>query len=204
MEHEQQGMAPAMTALVEVLGYYKHQATAFEAQMWSNVIAEVGDEAVVRFLQAHVQRSPFAPKVNEAMAMLRPGANNAAAAFEQLAQAVERVGPYNAPIFKDAALVQAIHGLGGWAQVCEQLPGPGSRFDREAYFKRFEVCYQSGAANVLLEGPKPEPLRGLHAITNENTRLLLDARRQQQALTHQRATSELAHDDALAAERLRG
>ena len=57
---------------------------------------------------------------------------------------------------------------------------------------------------MLLEGPKPEPLRGLHAITNENTRLLLDARRQQQALTHQRATSELAHDDALAAERLRG
>ena len=201
---EQDAISPAMTALVEVLGYYKHQATAFEAQMWANVIAEVGDGAVIKFLQAHVQKSSFAPKVNEAMAMLRPGANNAAAAFEQLAQAVERVGPYNAPEFADAALVQAIHGLGGWAQVCEQLPGPGQRFDREAYFKRFEVCYQAGSATVLLDGPKPEPLRGLHAITNESNRLLLEARRAQQALTDQRASSELAQDDAQAAERLRG
>lgn len=205
MNHAQQdGMSPAMTALVEVLGYYKHQATAFEAQMWANVIAEVGDDAVIKFLQAHVQKSSFAPKVNEAMSMLRPGANNAAAAFEQLAQAVERVGPYNAPEFGDAALVQAIHGLGGWAQVCEHLPGPGQRFDREAYFKRFEVCYQAGSATVLLEGPKPEPLRGLHAITNDTNKLLLEARRQQQALTDQRAPSELVNEVAQVAERSRG
>lgn len=174
----------AVHTLVEVLAYYKHQATDFEAMMWNRIIEQHGDGAVIAFLQAHVMRSQYAPKVNEALAMLQPGANNAAAAFMALTDGVARCGPYKAPAFEDPALVDAVVRMGGWAAVNEQMPSPQVRFDYEAYFKRFETAYQMACADLALRRPLHTQLLGLHDITRERLALATPgAERMQELLT---------------------
>lgn len=170
-------LRPGLESLNKVFDYYKHAATDFEVELWLALMNEVGDEAIVSFLKNHVRSSAFSPKISEAMALLRPGANNSAAAFLALTQAVGTVGAWEAPRFNDPAITKAVLELGGWAKVCATLPAPEERFEYEGFQKRFAVAYQIAAADIALNGaPQHLALAGFHAITREQLALAADQR----------------------------
>lgn len=155
----------ALAVLAEVMGYYKHQTTQFEARLWEGLIDDFGDEAITHYLMEHIKRSPFTPKVNEVIEALRPGYMSDQAAMEELVRAVARFGPYAAPTFDDPALVETVHLLGGWVVVNEQAPSAEARWDFEAYMKRFAVAYRTACANLALRRGAAAGLRGLHDLS---------------------------------------
>jgi len=178
------GMTDAKTVLAEVMGAYKNEMTSLEAALWMRMIEDFGDEAIVRFLIRHIETSSFAPKVNEAIAMLQPGRASSVAAFEELARGVKRFGPYVTPEFEDPAIAGAVLLLGGWVLVNEQLPDPKSRFDYDAFFKRFDAVYHQSCADLMLGRTcGNQALLGLHAQASTQTALLQAPKRE---VTHDR------------------
>ena len=155
----------ARVVLAEVMGLYGREMTGLEATLWKAMIRDFGDEAVIRFLIKHSETSVFAPKPSEANMALCPGRDNAAYAFEEVLRKVASCGPYINPKFEDAIIPGAIHLMGGWVKVNEQLPDPCSRFDFESFSKRFMVLYQQSSANRLRGLDDPSPLLGLHSLT---------------------------------------
>lgn len=154
----------AREALVETFAYYKYEVTRFEADLWSRIIDEYGDEAVLSFLQVHLRQSQFAPKVSDAQRLLCPGRANEDAAFLSLNAAVRRWGPYGSPHFDDPAIALAVVHLGGWPAVNEQLPSPAAAYDFETYKRRFSAAYQVAVAEQTLHGVSSFRLKGLHAL----------------------------------------
>ena len=153
----------AREALVETFAYYKYEVTRFEADLWSRMIDEYGDDAVIAFLQSHLRASQFAPKISDAQRLLCPDKADEDAAFVRLTQAVRRSGPYAAPRLEDPALALAVVNLGGWAAVNAQLPTPEARFDYEAFHRRFAAAYRSALSDIALRRAPRVELRGLHA-----------------------------------------
>jgi hypothetical protein len=160
-------LSSAQQLLTEVFGYYKHKVTPFEATLWNRLIEEFGDAPIERFLSAHVQRSSFAPRVNEAMALLRPGAGDSMGAMLALQQAVSRIGPYNAPDFKDPAIALAVEDLGGWVSVNTQMPSEQDRFGFDAFFKKFDVAYRGATSRLAFQSATAPKLRGLHDLRSQ-------------------------------------
>lgn len=155
----------ARVVLAEVMGLYGREMTGLEATLWKAMIRDFGDEAVIRFLIRHSETSVFAPKPSEANMALCPGRDNAAYAFEEVLRKVASCGPYISPKFEDATISNAIHLMGGWVKVNEQLPDPSNRFDFESFSKRFLILYQQSCANRLRGLDDSGPLLGLHSLT---------------------------------------
>jgi hypothetical protein len=175
----------ARRAMVEVCAYYKYVVTDFEASMWTKLINEYGDQAVVAFLQEHVRTSTFAPKIADAQRLLSPVGGNEEAAFLRLTEEVRRRGPYGNPRFDDdPAIAAAVSHLGGWATLNAEMPDPGARFDYEAYQRRFAAAYQMARSQRVVMGAVGGPagsgvprvhLRGLHALSAPAQRALVVA-----------------------------
>ncbi|MDL5034305.1 hypothetical protein QRD43_20555 [Pelomonas sp. APW6] len=160
-----QDLSSAQRLLTEVFGYYKHQATPFEATLWNRLIDEFGDPPIERFLSQHVQRSCFAPRVNDAMAVLNPGAGDSMSAMLTLHQAIARVGPYGVPDFSaDPAIAAAVADLGGWVVVNTQMPEASDRFAWDAFYKRFDVAYRGACGRLAFQSAAVPRLRGLHDV----------------------------------------
>lgn len=164
---EQKYPGTAIEVFTQIMGIYRYDATALEARLWLQLIEDFGDAAVIAFLIRHVESSVFAPKPSEARTALCPAHNNAMAAFEELARAVSKFGPYVSPKFEDPAIAGAVILMGGWIKVNETMPDPSSRFDFEAYFKRFDVVYKQSHSNILKGDGYTKPLRGIHFVDNE-------------------------------------
>lgn len=149
------------TVLKEVMGAYRYEVTEFEAGVWLNIIDAVPKDRFIGFLRFHFQSSPFAPKPSDASKFLDPSINPDAA-FQTLASAVSRVGPYEDPCIADPVLRQAVHLLGGWAVVNEQMPAPSEKYEMRAFRERFNTCFTSAIGQVRIEGvAEPEPLKTL-------------------------------------------
>jgi hypothetical protein len=171
--------------MVEVFAYYKYVVTDFEASIWTRLISEYGDHAVVAFLQEHVRTSTFAPKISDAQRLLSPVGGNEEAAFLRLTEEVRRRGPYGNPRFEeDPAIAVAVSHLGGWATLNAEMPDPGARFDYEAYQRRFAAAYQLARSQQVVTGSVGGPggsgvpripLRGLHALSAPTQRALVVA-----------------------------
>lgn len=173
----------ARKVMVEVFAYYKYVVTDFEASIWTGLINEHGDQAVVAFLQEHVRTSTFAPKISDAQRLLSPIGGNEEAAFLRLTEEVRRRGPYGNPRFQDdPAIAAAVSHLGGWARLNAEMPDPGARFDYEAYQRRFAAAYQLARSQQVVLGraggagesgvPRIH-LRGLHALSAPAQRALV-------------------------------
>jgi hypothetical protein len=167
----------AREALVETFAYYKYEVTRFEADLWSRIIDEHGDEAMLAFLQTHLRTSQFAPKISDAQRLLSPGHASEDAAFLSLNAAVRQCGPYGNPRFDDPAIATAVRQLGGWAAVNEQLPAPTAVHDFEAFKRRFAAAYEVARAQHAIQGKPSHRLLGLHALASSS--------RPDQALGHQ-------------------
>lgn len=168
MQHNETKKAEARLVLVEVFAYFKYEVTDFEAAMWTRLIAEHGDQAVVAFLQEHVRTSTFAPKIADAQRMLSPIGGNDEAAFLRLIAEVRRTGPYVAPAFEDdPAIAAAVTHLGGWSTLNAELPDPSARFDYEAYQRRFAAAYQLARSQQTVMGTRMPrvKLNGLHSLS---------------------------------------
>jgi hypothetical protein len=163
MNNQESPVSSAFVVLSEVMGLYGRDMTSLETELWPKMIKEFGDEAIIRFLAKHVEKSVFAPKPAEVMQALRPSQDNSSSAFEELYRKVVKVGPYGSPVFEDPAIAGVIVLLGGWVKVNEQMPDPtASRFDYEAYAKRFDVLYKQSNANLMLGKGHLQPILGMH------------------------------------------
>lgn len=160
---------PAKVVLSEVMGMYKHEMSGLEIRLWLSMIHEFGDKAVIAFLIKHSGRSEFAPKPSDCRKLLQPGEDGAAVAFETAMRAVSEYGPYRVPRFQDQAIPAAIKELGGWVRFNELAPDATSRFDYEAFAKRFEIAYKVAISRVLRHGPEQTKLLGLHDVSRLQT-----------------------------------
>lgn len=150
--------------LEDIFNYYGKPVTEFEGSLWMRLVEQYGEDSIRLFLMTHIGRSTFAPKINEAMDILAPGANSAPAAFLELSEVVRLTGHWDSPTFSSPVIVDAVIRMGGWAQVAQQMPAPGERFEYESFRKRFEVAYQVASATAVVKGPTQERLLGQHAI----------------------------------------
>ena len=158
----------AADALTQVMAYYKHSMTELEVKGWWRLIDEFGDEAIVSFLQVHMERDSFRPGLDQVLKMLAPSRRSSTAAYEELGRQVRECGPYRAPTFQDPALPGAVVLLGGWVVVNEQMPLPDGSFESGAYIKRFDSMYLQAVSDALLHRSVNSRLRGLHDLSAKN------------------------------------
>jgi len=148
-------------ALKEVLSAYRYEATQFEAEVWLNIMTSVSRDRFIAFLQHHYQTSPYAPKPSDASKYLDTSINPDMA-FQRLTLAVSSVGPWADPAIVDPILRQAIHLMGGWRAVNEQMPDISETHSMRAFRDRFNACFSTAIAQVRIERiATPEPLRAL-------------------------------------------
>lgn len=185
--------SPAQVVLSDVFGLYGKELTDLETTIWNGMIKNFGDEPVIKFLIRHAETSVFAPKPAEALKMLRPGANNALAAYEELTRAVGSCGPYASPTFEDSVIAGAVVLMGGWIKVNETMPDPTNRFDSEAFFKRFEVLYEQSRADLMMGRSQPVQLQNLHQRTAQQALLLANQREQMAQIGYRVSDEPLAH-----------
>lgn len=162
-----QSLSPGAEALTEVMSYYKHEMTGLEVAAWWRLLDEFGDNAIVAFVQMHMQISTFRPVLAEALKFLDPSSRNPTAAYEELARTVRSCGPYQAPVFNDAAMARAVVLLGGWLTVNQQMPAQDGNFESSAYMKRFDAMYAQAISDVMLKRSVDAKLCGLHDLSNK-------------------------------------
>lgn len=166
-------LTSAQKALSEVMALYNKEMTDFEIMLWTKIIADHGDAPVIRVLLKHCEKSVFAPKPADALAVLCPGNENPMVALEELVRVARKTGPYEDPDFKDRALASTVLLLGGWVTVNEQLPDPTDRFAYEAYYKRFDALYKQAQADLMTNGGQAPVLLGLHSLSVKTAAQLL-------------------------------
>ncbi len=146
------------TVLKEVLGAYRYELTEFEAGVWLNIMRSVPRERFVAFLRHHYQTSPFAPKPSDATKHLDSSLSSERA-FHRLGVAVAQIGPYADPQISDPILRQAIHLLGGWAAVNEQMPAASETHATRAFRERFDASFNMAVTQVRIDQiEQPDPL----------------------------------------------
>lgn len=157
-------------ALKEVLSAYRYEATQFEAEVWLNIISAVPRDRFIAFLQHHYQTSPYAPKPADATKYLDT-AINPDMAFQRLTMAVSSVGPWAVPDV-DPILRQAIHLLGGWSAVNDQMPDVSEIHAMRGFRERFNACFNTAIAQIRIEHiESPEPLKALGSDSSAGRRL---------------------------------
>lgn len=149
-------------ALAELLGMYRHQVTAFEANAWKAIMCAVSEETFMAYLQSHVfGGSAFAPKPSEATRALGL-ILDPESAYAYVERLVRELGPYVEPAISDPVLVQTILYMGGWVTLNEQMPDPTNGFAVKNFRDRFDACFNQASNAVRIRGDLPSrPLLAL-------------------------------------------
>ena|GEM_PF-3882209 len=152
----------ARDMLAAMAGIYKYSLSDFEVMMWEGqVFTQYPDAVVMRALLAHMESGKsdanFFPRYGNIKAILEP-----AGGFIDIANAVRAGSPYVPPNLQDPILVEAIHQLGGWAMVCEEMPDARERpIDFDRYAKRVDAAITAARNTVQIQGKQPLSLVGL-------------------------------------------
>lgn len=149
--------------LAEVMGMLKHEVTAFEVEIWQNIMRRTSRESFFSFLKMYLlsPESRFgAPKPHDAAKALG-FAVNPEVAYWIVDEAVRTFGPYQEPDISDPVLIQAIQIMGGWAHVNEIMPAQNDTFKVGQFKDRFTAAMTVASNRVLIEGVAPEPLKAL-------------------------------------------
>lgn len=194
--------------LAEMARIYKYDLSAFEALLWqTQVFDDFPDEVVMRALMEHMMGNgpdaKFMPKPGAIKNRLvhTPG-------FAEIHAAVKVGSPYIAPNISDPALIEAIQMMGGWAQVCAEMPdNRESPIDYDRYTKRFEAAIGAARNKVNIHGHSPAPLAAIGqrktlAIGHSATPVALPAPVEEAQTEQAQLPAPQTADDLAAASRL--
>jgi len=166
----------AKELLTAMARHYRYEMSDFEAMMWTaRILSRFDDESIMRALIACMERpgrdKQFFPHYGVVLEMLEEPA--CAQVIEDL---VRRGTPYESPRIDDPVLSTAIGLLGGWAQVCSELPDSQENpAGYTAYMRRMEAAMGQAARQIKVHGRTPPSLVGL---ASQHNRLLALAREQ--------------------------
>lgn len=154
-----------LRALATLLGAKRYEVTDLELEIWAGIIRHPGLKPgqFRAFLIHHVTSSTFAPQPNEAMEALGLRLS-AEGAFRELVRLVREHGPWVAPEGVDAALVAAVHTLGGWEKVNNLMPDPdlpGNSYAVKQFRDEFDVAFKNAQNAVNVRGLSPPPLAAI-------------------------------------------
>jgi len=156
----------ALDAISQSFAQVKAEPTPAEAALWAQEIDSLGPQPIMAFVRFWVsgggQRGFLrAPRIEDARRFLDPDWMDADTALQRLYALVEQVGPYQAPTAQQGMtdrLAHVVAGLGGWARVCETLPGQSQEFPWREFAKRFESVWNQAQAKTLLSHQPAPPL----------------------------------------------
>lgn len=164
--------------LLDMCSMYNYTLSELETLMWQQrIFSQFSHREIINALVAHMEgpRGSFFPKYGEIRSIL--GKDTTQIDFERL---VRSSSPYEAPEVENPVLRHAIVLLGGWVEVCQQMPDPVSRpIDYQHYMKRVDAAIVQAKHHVQVHGDPKHVLRGL-----SNAKLSNDVAAQQLALTH--------------------
>ena len=93
--------------------------------------------------------------------MADPSHVSASAAVEVLRKLVSTVGPYESPVVQDHKMAEAIHDLGGWSQVCAEMPDPADDFAYRRFSERVKIAWKRSEGLEVQQRLNPSPVLGL-------------------------------------------
>lgn len=145
--------------LLDMCSMYNYTMSELETLMWeARIFSQFDGRMVINALIAYAEgpRCSFFPKYGEIRNMLGGSASQI-----DLERLVREGSPYEAPVIDNPVLKQAIIFLGGWVQVCEQMPDPVTRsIDYHSYMKRAEAALAQAKSHVQIHGEPTQTLRG--------------------------------------------
>lgn len=151
-----------MDAVAQMFSAAKAVLTPLEGQLWLMEVHRLGDARLMAFAAFWLSGesgSLRAPKVQDFRRYFDPGYFDEALAFDALVNLVGECGPYRSPTHDNVLMYAVIDRLGGWVEVCQQMPGPQDDFKLKRYKERFARAYQGALADQM-QGlpPAPRPL----------------------------------------------
>lgn len=171
---------PSVSVAAEAVGQMFSQAqreiTPVESGLWMVEIGRLGPESLLAFAQFWMsgggqtssgQMFARAPRIDDFRRYADPSYVDEQRALELLQELVRTVGPYIDPDIADPRLRAAVHSMGGWARICQDLPSRTEDFA----FKRFSDVFRQAwtvAQGMEVRGElAAPPLRGLVAAPNQ-------------------------------------
>lgn len=150
----------AQEFLLDMCSMYNYTLSELETLMWSSrILTQFSDREIINALIAHMEgpRGSFFPKYGEIRTVLGGSSNQL-----DLERLVRCSSPYEAPAVNDPVLRHAIFLLGGWVEVCQQMPDPIERpIDYKQYMNRAETALLQAKNHVQIHGDPKHILRGL-------------------------------------------
>jgi hypothetical protein len=166
-------------ALSAVMSACRYEMTAFESDVWTGLIEKTPRDRFLAFLQHHYSTSAFAPKPSDASKFLDRSLDPNLALL-RLMDLVKELGPYQSPPVDDPVLVSAIHLMGGWIKVNEEMPDVSMDAQMRRFKERFLTCFEQAIVQVRINGEMPQV--GLLSLPEKVAADRLEFSRQQQLL----------------------
>jgi hypothetical protein len=170
-----------VTSMLSVLcefygkGGTPHELNETQIAMYCDALAEFSRDELAAAAKAHMQRSPFFPKLSELRAILEPEPDYkalAAAAWAHVEQAIKRHGAYVSVQFADPSIGEAVRQtFGSWDRACSfDYDSPGWAIRRQTFMAIFPDAAKHATEPVMLRGLHNDthpaivgPLKGLPA-----------------------------------------
>jgi len=170
----------SVAVAAEVVGQMFSQAqreiTPVESSMWIVEIGRLGPERLLAFARFWMsgggqtssgQMFARVPRIDDFRRYADPSYIDEQRALELLYEIVRTVGAYADPNISDPRLRAAVHSMGGWARICQDMPSRTEDFA----FKRFSDVFRQAwtvAQGMEVRGElAAPPLRGLIASPNQ-------------------------------------
>lgn len=142
----------AILAVSQMFTQAKTDMTELEANLWATEIERLGCFSLISFAKFWISGEAGvlrAPRIQDFRRYADPSSLNEELAFNTLYLKVGSCGPYSDPDFDDARLHAAVLELGGWVQVCQEIPSIGDDFRYKRYKDRFSTAWENAQAQCV-------------------------------------------------------
>lgn len=139
-----------MDRLTVLSEYYEKPKSEAQVEIYVLALKDLPIHAVLAAMNAHVNASPFFPKVSDIRALVEgESSEHADRAWGLLLREVRAVGYTGTPELTEAlrATVNAI--WGSWVNLCQTLPAEGPEL--LGWAKQFKATYRTMANRTLRE-----------------------------------------------------
>lgn len=157
---ENSGLFSLDSFFSQLTSMYNHHLTEWEALLWQTEVFNVYPEKqIVMALKCHMERSEssrFMPRYGDIKKLLAQDS----CSILDLIRLVQKHGSYSAPDVNglDPILAKTIEGLGGWVQVCKELPSAEDPISMKNYEEKFKKAVERANKKITIENEPVAPL----------------------------------------------
>lgn len=131
------------TALLRVAGFPNSPNFKLEEikSLWYDSLSDLTDEQFAKAVQQAIKESRFFPMIADLREMAGMGKSNEVAflAWISVIKAIEKMGYYQSPKFKDPVISHVIDAMGGWMTLSTALTDDNLRFIEREFREKYEV-----------------------------------------------------------------